>query len=121
MSDRFDCVQHLVAELIEVPGCHGYRWELLRDFQGGLRAFIAGDAESLSEAVWSIRDLSRRIGRSLPRRVIGTTKLLKGLEFDTAIVLDAQTLRRKDLYVALTRASKRLIILSGSPILDPDD
>ena len=118
-SDSIGPVRELVTELLRVPECHGYRWEPLRDFQRGLRGFMLGEAETLADAVWSVRDRSRRIGRSLPRRVVGTTKLLKGLEFDTAVLMDAQSLSRKDLYVALTRASKRLIVLSATPLLNP--
>lgn len=118
-SDGFECVQHLVSELVAAPGCNVYRWEVLRDFQKGLAALIGGEAEQLVDAIWHVRDRSRRIGRLTPRRVIGTTKLLKGLEFDAVIVLDAEELDRRDLYVALTRASKRLVVLSESPVLQP--
>jgi len=54
-------------------------------------------------------------------RIIGTTLLLKGLEFDHAIVLDATTLRKRDLYVALTRGSRSLTIISRDRVLNPPD
>ena len=54
------------------------------------------------------------------KRTLGTTLLLKGLEFDHVIVLDADKLRKKeDLYVALTRAKKSLTILSHSGVIRP--
>lgn len=55
------------------------------------------------------------------RKLIGTTLLVKGLEFDHAIVLDADSLSRKELYVAMTRGAKSLTIISSSPILNPTD
>lgn len=46
-----------------------------------------------------------------PRTVVGSTLRLKGLEFDTVIVLDPKDIGpSKHLYVALTRATRRLII-----------
>lgn len=36
---------------------------------------------------------------------------MKGLEYDHAVILDADTLDAKDLYVALTRGSKTLTII----------
>jgi hypothetical protein len=55
------------------------------------------------------------------RKLIGTTLLVKGLEFDHAIVLDADSLSRKELYVAITRGAKSLTIISSSSVLNPTD
>ena len=52
---------------------------------------------------------------------IGTTLLVKGLEFDHAIVLDAASLSRKELYVAFTRGARSLTIISTIARLDPED
>jgi len=40
-------------------------------------------------------------------------------DFLLYILLDGNALDRKNLYVALTRASRSLTILSTSPVLDP--
>jgi DNA helicase-2/ATP-dependent DNA helicase PcrA len=63
----------------------------------------------------------RHTGRpvSYPK-LIGTTLLVKGQEYEHAIVLDASSLSKKDLYVALTRGSKSLTIISRSYILRPN-
>ena len=60
----------------------------------------------------------RPVGR---RRLIGTTLLVKGLEFDHAIVLHATSLSRKELYVALTRGARSLTIISTTRTLNPVD
>ena len=61
-------------------------------------------------------------GRPVGRHcLIGTTLLVKGLEFDHAIVLDAASLSRKELYVALTRGSRSLTIISTTESLNPAD
>lgn len=60
-----------------------------------------------------IRDSKRHIGKKVSGKCIGTTLLTKGLEFDTVVILNAQRFECvKNFYVALTRASKRLIIFS---------
>jgi DNA helicase-2/ATP-dependent DNA helicase PcrA len=53
----------------------------------------------------------------LDKRVVGSTLLLKGLEADVGVILDADELDAHHLYVAMTRGAKRLIICSRSPIL----
>lgn len=48
---------------------------------------------------------------AVPRTVVGSTLRLKGLEFDTVIVLDPKNITSsKHLYVALTRATRRLVL-----------
>ena len=43
--------------------------------------------------------------------VVGSTLRLKGLEFDTVVVLDANEITScRHLYVALSRATRRLIV-----------
>lgn len=57
------------------------------------------------------RDM-RHTGRPIRhRKLIGTTLLVKGLEYDHAVILDADTLDAKDLYVAMTRGAKTLTII----------
>ena len=63
------------------------------------------------------REQTRVLGRSLPRRAVGSTLLLKGLEADVAVIADADQLTARDLYVAMTRGSRQLVICSTNPIL----
>lgn len=85
-----------------------------------LRKHILNPDLSLSEAAEKYHREFRYKGRPVGRRrLIGTTLLVKGLEFDHAIVLDAVSLSRKELYVALTRGAQSLTIVSTSEILNP--
>ncbi len=84
-----------------------------------VRAFVGGEAKSLEQAARVIRNRTRRLGRVLPRCAVGTTLLVKGLEFDHAIVLDAEKYDAKNLYVAMTRGSRSLTIVSDNPCLQP--
>jgi hypothetical protein len=63
------------------------------------------------------REQARILGRSVPRRAVGSTLLLKGLEADVCVVVDADGLDAKDIYVAITRGARRLIICSKSATL----
>ena len=65
------------------------------------------------------RERSRLIGRPLARRTVGSTLLLKGLEADIAVILDAADMDRRHLYVGMTRGAKRLIICSKQSRLNP--
>ena len=56
-------------------------------------------------------------GRRVEARAIGSTLLLKGLEADHVVVLDADDMSRRDLYVAISRGSKTLTVVSRSPVL----
>lgn len=66
------------------------------------------------------RNKIRKVGRKVDDKCIGTTLLTKGLEFDAVIIVDAHKFRcPKNLYVAITRATKKLIIFSKGNIIKP--
>jgi DNA helicase-2/ATP-dependent DNA helicase PcrA len=67
----------------------------------------------------TIREQSRLIGRPLAKRSVGSTLLLKGLEADISVILNAEALNARNLYVAMTRGSSSVVICSSSPILNP--
>lgn len=96
-----------------------YRRELLDALVRTIRLKLERPDLSLGDAAWVIRDRSRRVGRRLRRLSIGRPVLIKGLEFDHAVVLDADSLTRKQLYVALTRARGSLTVLSASRDVAP--
>lgn len=96
-----------------------YRKDLLYRMRQALQEWAHGNAESLSEAVVTVRERARHSGIVLPRRVLGSTFLVKGLEFDHAVLLNGDELTVNDLYVAMTRASFSLTVLSKTPVLRP--
>jgi superfamily I DNA/RNA helicase len=68
---------------------------------------------TVQDAMIDLRNITRRIGRKVYGRYIGTTLLTKGLEFDTVVILDAHKFKdKKNFYVAITRACKKLIIFT---------
>jgi AAA domain len=96
------------------------RADLFNRALGVLRKQMMHPQLTLPEAAEKYHGEFRYKGRPVGhRKLIGTTLLVKGLEFDHAIVLDASSLRKKELYVALTRGAKSLTIISTSAILNP--
>lgn len=102
-----------------LPSLIVYRRELFHEMERALRTVLAGEAETLAEAAWVVRNRTRRKGRLLSRCCVGSTLLVKGLEFDHAIVLDADGYDAANLYVALTRGSKSLTVVSKSRVIQP--
>ena len=94
------------------PETSAYRRDLLYRFLNVLKIHIDGAAANLTEAANLYQRDMRHTGRPIShRKLIGTTLLVKGLEYDHAVILDADALDAKDLYVAMTRGSKSLTIV----------
>lgn len=97
-----------------------YRRECVFQLRAALRECAGADFGALPDAVAAARTRARHRGRQTHRRTIGTPLLVKGLEFDHAVLLwEPNHLSVQELYVALTRASKSLTIVSRSRTLIP--
>ena len=95
-----------------------FRKELWQEMQHTLEAFQQGKFESFEDTAWHIRNQVRKQGREIGYRLVSRTLLVKGLEFDHVVVVNADDLDDpKNLYVALTRCKQTLTILSRSPIV----
>lgn len=102
------------------PGCKVFRADLLNRVVGVLKKHRLNPSLTLAAAAEKFQAEFRHVGRPIGhRRIIGTTLLVKGLEFQHAIVLNAEALSKHELYVALTRGSKSLTVLSSNSILKP--
>lgn len=96
------------------PETSAYRRDLLYRFLNVLKIHIDGAGANLTEAANLYQRDMRHTGRPIGhRKLIGTTLLVKGLEYDHAIILDADALDARDLYVAMTRGSKSLTIIGA--------
>ena len=103
-----------------ISGVNIVRADLFNRAMGVLRKHALHPQLTVAEAAEKYHGEFRYKGRPVGRRkLIGTTLLVKGLEFDHCIVLDASSLSKKELYVALTRGAKSLTIISSSPVLNP--
>lgn len=108
----------LLQRLADNAGARVYRPEVLRCLVTAL-GMAAHETCTLQAAVLKIREKNRHLGRSLPRRAVGSTLLLKGLEADVAVVLHPERMTAQHLYVALTRGARRVVVCSASPVLQP--
>jgi hypothetical protein len=94
------------------------RDELWREMKRAIREHRTNPSASLRHTVWNQRNRLRHIGGRVDRTALGTPLLVKGLEFDHAVVLDAADHgEAESLYVALTRASRSLTVLSSQSVL----
>ena len=106
-----------MVELLECflsfPNSYLYRkelfYEILKILKESLRSGI-----QFNDALVKVRENTRRFGRRIPRKAIARTVLIKGLEFDHTIIINADEFDRNNLYVALTRATKTITIISKS-------
>lgn len=101
----------------EDTSCH--RYQPVTIIEMALVGVSEGRYDSLYDSMEAaIASLSRK-GRLIPRYSIGSTLLVKGLEVEEAVILNAHTLSRNDLYVALSRPTKHLTIFTDNKILSP--
>ena len=111
----------LFDALEAAQGARTFRPEILRTCIKALRS--SGPDVSFLEAAKRIREQQRVLGRLLPTKAVGSPLLLKGLEGDVAVILDASDFdrdaakNRKNLYVALTRGSRKLVVCSPTHLL----
>lgn len=96
-----------------------FRPELWNDAMRASRGVADAKAATLHDAAWARRDYLRNTGGKMPRFAVGRPLLIKGLEFDHALVLAAGAVEfnREELYVALTRGSATLTVASDSALL----
>jgi len=112
-------VSGLLAAISRAGGVRCYRPAVLAATQRALQLAADAGGPSFHDATVTIREQSRLVGRPLAKRSVGSTLLLKGLEAEVSVVLNAGALNVRNLYVAMTRGSRRLLICSRSPILNP--
>lgn len=105
----------LLVEINRQAGVFPLRPALVRSAIQAFNGCV--DAEDFHDMAVRTREQSRVKGRALPRRAVGSTLLLKGLEADVAVIIDTDQLNARDLYVAMTRGSRKLVICTSNPVL----
>jgi hypothetical protein len=111
-------VSNLLAEIHKQGGVRSHRPHVLHACHKTLQA-CGDDGAALYDAAVRVREQNRLLGRALPKRAVGSTLLLKGLEAEVAVILNAADLNAKNLYVAMTRGSHALVICSPTALLKP--
>jgi DNA helicase-2/ATP-dependent DNA helicase PcrA len=103
-----------------LPKARLFRREMWREAMRAITQMAHGQETSLRDLAWRIRQRVRLMGRALDPRSVSRTLLIKGLEFDHALVLDANEFEdghrpgdgARHFYVAVTRGCQSLVILS---------
>jgi hypothetical protein len=108
----------LLLEIREAAGVRLYRPEVFHVLLDGMRQAESGEC-SFAEAVTRARERNRQAGRVPSRRAVGSTLLLKGLEADVVVILNPAVMDARNLYVALSRGARRVVVCSESPVLQP--
>lgn len=110
-------VAALLAAINNQTGVRVHRPAILRACFRALNECAKADGPHFRDAAVRAREQYRMAGRTLPKRGVGSTLLLKGLEAEVCVVVEGDKLNAKNLYVALTRGSNKLVICSKSPVL----
>jgi hypothetical protein len=112
-------VRETLVAIGELPDGWLYRREAWRDVLKALALVAAGSELTVAQAIGSIRNRTRITGRTPDNRTISRPLLVKGLEYDHAVVLNAERFPAPELYVALSRSRKTLTVASKKPYLQP--
>lgn len=102
-----------------IPTFRLYRREAWFGVLDALRLCEATNGLVVLEAVVSIRTRMSRTGRRPESRIVGRPLLVKGLEFEHAVLEDPVKYDAHELYVALSRASTSLTIVTDSMWFSP--
>lgn len=114
MAGALEVLQHLEDQ----AHARVFRPEMLHCCRTAMRAAVTGGV-SLLDAALQARERNRHLGRPVSRRAVGSTLLLKGLEADVVVILHPEMMDAPNLYVALTRGARRLLVCSDTPMLRP--
>lgn len=109
----------VLVEIGKQGGVSAHRPAVLRACIKALQLCEGTAGLSFHDAAIRMREQNRLVGRPLPKRAVGSTLLLKGLEAEVAVILNAGDLDARNLYVAMTRGAKILLVCAPTPVLSP--
>jgi hypothetical protein len=112
-------VRSAMAAMEQMQGFRLIRREAWQGVLGALRLAEVTPGLTVRDAVVKMRNQLRVTGRHPESRIVARPLLIKGLEFDHAVVVDAHTYNAHELYVCLTRGSKSLTVVSARSALSP--
>lgn len=111
-------INEIINYIDSIEDKNTFRKELWYDLRKLFKTYNLNTNESLKKLVRKQVELESIKGRFVYNKTISRPPLIKGLEFNHAILLDADRLKPKELYVSLTRGSNYLTILSRDKVLN---
>jgi len=110
-----------ILTIVKIPEVKITRRDLFYRLKGFFEMFFSQKEQSLSATLKKYQTVFRRKGRFLKQnKILATPLLIKGLEYDHAILLDPDSMKSKELYVALTRATESITIITSKKFLKFD-
>jgi len=117
-NESVSCVHILLRSIKDRSDIKLFRRELYDETLRTTRNYDESSEDTLQTCAWKTRDRTRIVGRRMDRRLVSRTLLVKGLEFDHAIIVDVDEFNdAKNLYVALTRGAKSLTVMSRDSVI----
>lgn len=114
--------KHAISNLLNTlelsPDTRIYRRGAFSALKNSVLLSISDPSKTIKQAAEVIREQRRHQGdQRISLRAIGSTLLLKGLESDHALILDAGAMTRQNLYVALSRGAKSVTVFSNTNVV----
>ncbi|MBL4783534.1 MAG: AAA family ATPase [Porticoccaceae bacterium] len=111
-------VGNLLSCLEVSPDTRLFRRGAFSALKSAVSLSVSDPTKTTKQAAEIVREKRRHQGdRRIPSRAIGSTLLLKGLEADHSLILDAGAMNSHNLYVALSRGAKSITVFSNSNVL----
>lgn len=113
-----DAISNLLNILENSTNTRIFRRGAFSALKNSILLSISEPSKTIKQAAEVIREQRRHQGdQRIPLRAIGSTLLLKGLESDHTLILDAGAMTPQNLYVALSRGAKSVTIFSNTNIV----
>lgn len=110
-----ESISNLLHELELSTNTRVFRWGAFSAFKSTVSMSASSPTLSFRQAAETVREQRRHQGdRRISQRAIGSTLLLKGLESDHSLVLNAGVMNSHNIYVALSRGAKSVSIFSDT-------
>jgi hypothetical protein len=109
-------VRKVLVSIEKIDGVRLTRREAWHGIIAALRLVETSPGLSVRDAVVSIRNQIRITGRHPEARIVARPLLIKGLEFDHAVVADTRDYNAHELYVSLTRGARSLTVVSDRTV-----
>jgi len=108
----------LLTQIKDSSDVRIYRISAFRALEYAVDLVLSDQSLTLKEAMESARERTRQRGDGrVPHTAIGSTLLLKGVETDHCLILDAGQMNQQNLYVALSRGAKSVTVGSTTNLL----
>jgi DNA helicase-2/ATP-dependent DNA helicase PcrA len=111
-------IASLLSSLELCPDTRVFRKGAFSALKYAVSLSISDPSKTIKQSAEVIREQRRHQGdRRIPQRAIGSTLLLKGLESEHSLILDAGAMTPQNLYVALSRGAKSVTVFSNTSVV----